>query len=256
MEGYVFTGLPRPPPLPARAARQPEAGRDRPRHPGEPGRHRRRRDRVGQDDAAAQDLPRARAREHRPHPAAPARRPHHRRAHRGGAGRRSSAASSATRCASPTRSAPDTRIKLMTDGILLNEIHRDRTAAQVRHDHHRRGARAQPQHRLPPRLPQAAAAEAARPQGDRHLGDDRPAELRRHFADADGTPAPIIEVSGRTFPVEIRYRPLVADAPGDDDDDEPPDRSSADRTTCRASTTPSTSWPAKSQRRRARLPLR
>ena len=28
---------------------------------------------------------------------------------------------------------------------------------------------------------------------------------------ADGTPAPIIEVSGRTYPVEIRYRPLIPD---------------------------------------------
>ncbi len=31
----------------------------------------------------------------------------------------------------------------------------------------------------------------------------------QHFADADG-PAPIIEVSGRTYPVEVRYRPLAA----------------------------------------------
>ncbi len=29
-----------------------------------------------------------------------------------------------------------------------------------------------------------------------------------HFADATGTPAPIIEVSGRTHPVDIRYQPL------------------------------------------------
>ena len=47
-------------------------------------------------------------------------------------------------------------------------------AAQVRHDHHRRGPRAQPQHRLHPRLPQAAAAAPPRPQGHHHLGDDRP----------------------------------------------------------------------------------
>ena len=67
----------------------------------------------------------------------------------------------------------------MTDGILLAEMQRDRDAAPLRHDHHRRGARAQPQHRLPPRLPQAAAAAPARPQGDHHLGDDRPRALRR-----------------------------------------------------------------------------
>ena len=50
--------------------------------------------------------------------------------------------------------------------------------ARVRHDHHRRGPRAQPQHRLPARLPQAAAAAPPRPQGHHHLGDDRPGALR------------------------------------------------------------------------------
>ncbi len=30
-----------------------------------------------------------------------------------------------------------------------------------------------------------------------------------HFAAPDGTPAPIVEVSGRTHPVEVRYRPPV-----------------------------------------------
>ena len=34
----------------------------------------------------------------------------------------------------------------------------------------------------------------------------------RHFADADGVPAPVVEVTGRTYPVEIRYRPLSPDA--------------------------------------------
>ena len=28
-----------------------------------------------------------------------------------------------------------------------------------------------------------------------------------HFADAQGRPAPVVEVSGRTYPVEVRYRP-------------------------------------------------
>ncbi len=51
-------------------------------------------------------------------------------------------------------------------------------AAEVRHDHHRRGPRAEPQHRLPARLPQAPAAEAARPQADHHLGDHRPRAVR------------------------------------------------------------------------------
>ncbi|MDR1229163.1 MAG: ATP-dependent RNA helicase HrpA [Azoarcus sp.] len=37
----------------------------------------------------------------------------------------------------------------------------------------------------------------------------------RHFADASGQPAPVIEVSGRLYPIEIRYR-LVADDDADD----------------------------------------
>ena len=107
----------------------------------------------------------------------------------------------------------------MTDGILLNEMHHDRDAQAVRHDHHRRGARAQPQHRLPARLPQAAAAAAPRPQAHHHVRHDRPAELRRSTSRCRGEPAPIIEVSGRTYPVEIRYRPLVArTARGSEDD--------------------------------------
>lgn len=35
-----------------------------------------------------------------------------------------------------------------------------------------------------------------------------------HFA-RDGKPAPVIEVSGRLYPVEIRYRPIQADQPAD-----------------------------------------
>ncbi|HET7071395.1 MAG TPA: DUF3418 domain-containing protein, partial [Nocardioides sp.] len=36
-----------------------------------------------------------------------------------------------------------------------------------------------------------------------------PERFARHFADTRGRAAPIIEVSGRTYPVEVRYRPLV-----------------------------------------------
>ncbi len=39
-----------------------------------------------------------------------------------------------------------------------------------------------------------------------------------HFADDKGRPAPVLTVSGRTYPVEIRYRPL------EDDDDETDDK--------------------------------
>ena len=68
---------------------------------------------------------------------------------------------------------PRSYIKLMTDGILLAETQGDRELRAVRHAHHRRGARAQPQHRLPARLREAAAAAPARSQADRHLGDHR-----------------------------------------------------------------------------------
>ena len=69
----------------------------------------------------------------------------------------------------------------MTDGILLAETQGDRDARRLRHDHHRRGARAQPQHRFPARLPEAAAAAAARSQADRHVGDARRGALRAPF---------------------------------------------------------------------------
>src|SRR5690606_33564988 len=49
-----------------------------------------------------------------------------------------------------------------------------------------------------------------------------PESFARHFGEATGREVPVIEVSGRTYPVEIRYRPLVAEAgdEGDDADDE------------------------------------
>ena len=145
-----------------RAARR----RHRRGDPRAPGRHRLRRDRLGQDHAAAEDLPRRRARRaraDRPHAAAAHRRARGRRAHRAGAGRAGSAGPSATRSASPTSTRPDAYVKLMTDGILLAETQGDRGAGRLRHHHRRRGARAQPQHRLPARLPRTPAERAPRP---------------------------------------------------------------------------------------------
>ena len=54
-------------------------------------------------------------------------------------------------------------------------------AAALRHADHRRGARAQPEHRLHPRIRPAAAAEPSRPQGDHHLRDHRPRALQPAF---------------------------------------------------------------------------
>ncbi|MDM7855129.1 DUF3418 domain-containing protein [Cellulomonas sp. MW4] len=63
------------------------------------------------------------------------------------------------------------------------------------------------------------------------------ARFAAHFAGPpddehpDGVPAPVVEVSGRTYPVEIRYRPLSPDALGTEDDD---DEGASARATARA----------------------
>ena len=60
-------------------------------------------------------------------------------------------------------------------------------AARLRHDHRRRGARAQPQRRFPARLHEAPREDAPRAQGDRHLRHHRHrallAVLRRRAGD-------------------------------------------------------------------------
>ncbi len=80
-------------------------------------------------------------------------------------------------------------------------------AVGVRHADHRRGARAQPQHRFPARLPQAAPAAAAGPQGDRHLGDHQCrgvlGALRRRAGDRGVGAA----VSGRGALPALRRQP-------------------------------------------------
>ncbi|WP_292825444.1 ATP-dependent RNA helicase HrpA [Microbacterium sp.] len=100
----------------------------------------------------------------------------------------------------------DTRIALMTDGILLNEIHRDRLLRRydtiIVDEAHERSLNVDfligyltqvlPQR---PDLRVVITSATIDPQS-----------FAKHFADAEGTPAPIIEVSGRTYPVEIRYR--------------------------------------------------
>ena len=45
------------------------------------------------------------------------------------------------------------------------------------------------------------------------------ARFANHFA-YQGTPAPVIEVSGRMYPVEVRYRPLRAADNEEDEEDE------------------------------------
>ena len=122
------------------------------------------------------------------------------------------------------RVGKDTKVKLMTDGILLAEIHRDRELRKydtiIIDEAHERSLTVDfllgYLKQLLPRRPDLKVVITS--------ATIDPVSFSKHFDDA-----PIIEVSGRTFPVEIRYRPLVADAvvPGASDDD-PADRVEAD----------------------------
>lgn len=115
-----------------------------------------------------------------------------------------------------------TRIKLMTDGILLNELRRDRLLRAydtiIIDEAHERSLNIDfllgYLKQLLPKRPDLKLIITS--------ATIDPESFARHFASPDGTPAPIVEVSGRTYPVEIRYRPLVAEALEDDDDDPDP----------------------------------
>ena len=108
-----------------------------------------------------------------------------------------------------SRASEDTLVKLMTDGILLAEIQQDRLLRRydtlIIDEAHERslnvdfllGYLAQ----LLPRRPDLKVIITS--------ATIDPERFSRHFADA-----PILSVSGRTFPVEVRYRPL-------DDPDDP-----------------------------------
>lgn len=105
----------------------------------------------------------------------------------------------------------DTRIALMTDGILLNEIHRDRLLTRydtiIIDEAHERSLNVDfllgYLARILPERPDLKVIITS--------ATIDPESFARHFAATDGTPAPVIEVSGRTYPVEIRYRPLIAE---------------------------------------------
>ena len=105
----------------------------------------------------------------------------------------------------------DTCVKLMTDGILLAEIQRDRLLLDydtiIIDEAHERSLNIDfllgYLKRLLPKRPDLKVIITS--------ATIDPERFAEHFADADGTPAPIIEVSGRTFPVEVRYRPLTVE---------------------------------------------
>ncbi|OBG23850.1 ATP-dependent RNA helicase HrpA [Mycolicibacterium celeriflavum] len=112
-----------------------------------------------------------------------------------------------------------TLVKLMTDGILLAEIQRDRRLLRydtlILDEAHERSLNIDfllgYLRELLPRRPDLKVIVTS--------ATIEPERFAAHFAGA-----PIVEVSGRTYPVEIRYRPLeVAVAPADDPEAADPD---------------------------------
>ena len=99
-------------------------------------------------------------------------------------------------------------VKLMTDGILLNELQRDRDLTRydtlIIDEAHERSLNIDfilgYLKRLLPRRPDLKVIITS--------ATIDPERFAEHFADSRGTPAPIVEVSGRTYPVEVRYRPI------------------------------------------------
>ncbi|MEP7089071.1 MAG: ATP-dependent RNA helicase HrpA [Nocardioidaceae bacterium] len=118
------------------------------------------------------------------------------------------------------RSSADTLVKLMTDGILLAELQRDRMLSAydtiIIDEAHERSLNVDfllgYLKQLLPRRPDLKVVITS--------ATIDPERFSRHFADEHGVPAPIVEVSGRTYPVEVRYRPLVTDADERDDEGE------------------------------------
>ena len=101
-------------------------------------------------------------------------------------------------------------VKLMTDGILLAETQGDPMLVQydtlIIDEAHERSLNIDfllgyLKELLPRRPDMKLVITSATIDAER---------FSRHFADSDGKPAPVIEVSGRLYPVEVRYRPLDA----------------------------------------------
>ena len=103
------------------------------------------------------------------------------------------------------RTGPDALVKLMTDGILLAETQSDRQLDQyeviILDEAHERSLNIDfllgYLKRLLPRRPDLKLIITS--------ATIDPERFSRHFQQA-----PILEVSGRTWPVEVRYRPLLA----------------------------------------------
>ncbi|GIE74403.1 ATP-dependent helicase [Actinoplanes philippinensis] len=115
----------------------------------------------------------------------------------------------------------DTMVKVMTDGILLAEIQTDRMLYRydtlIIDEAHERSLNIDfilgyLKDLLPRRPDLKLIITSATIETER---------FAQHFASAEGRPAPVIEVSGRTYPVEVRYRPLITVT--EDDTEEPRD---------------------------------
>ena len=113
------------------------------------------------------------------------------------------------------KTSRETRVKVMTDGILLAELQHDRHLLRydtlIIDEAHERSLNIDfllgyLKQLLPQRPDLKVVITSA---------TIDPQRFSKHFGDA-----PIIEVSGRTYPVEVRYRPLV-EAPELDVDGEP-----------------------------------
>lgn len=115
------------------------------------------------------------------------------------------------------RTSRASRVKLMTDGILLAELQRDRDLRRydtiIIDEAHERSLNIDfllgYLKRLLPRRPDLKVVITSAT-----IDVDR---FAAHFD------APVVEVSGRTYPVEVRYRPLL-ELPEDDEDGEPVQR--------------------------------
>ena len=109
-------------------------------------------------------------------------------------------------------SSKDTLVKLMTDGILLAELQHDRMLSAydtlIIDEAHERSLNIDfilgYLRQLLPKRPDLKVVITS--------ATIDPQRFSAHFSDA-----PIVEVSGRTYPVEIRYRPLVEEAYDDEE---------------------------------------
>lgn len=108
------------------------------------------------------------------------------------------------------QSSDTTLVKVMTDGILLNEMQRDRLLRKydtiIIDEAHERSLNIDfilgYLKQLLPKRPDLKVVITS--------ATIDPQRFAEHFCDpVSGEAAPIIEVSGRTYPVEVRYRPLV-----------------------------------------------